>query len=58
MVKAIRTHLRDKFRSADAGITGCNFLVADPGAIVILENEGNAQFTSITENSYRISRYR
>lgn len=46
MVKAIRTHLRDKFRSADAGITGCNFLVADPGAIVILENEGNAQLTA------------
>ncbi len=43
---SIREHLRPAFRSAGAGITGCNFLVADPGAVVILENEGNAQLSS------------
>jgi len=46
IVRFIRDHLRDKFQSADVGITGCNFLVADPGSIVILENEGNAQLTA------------
>lgn len=46
IVKLVRERLRKEFREADAGITGCNFLVADPGAVVIMENEGNAQLVS------------
>ena len=46
IVHYLRSHLRNTFIKAGAGITGCNFLVADPGAVVILENEGNAQLTS------------
>lgn len=46
LVQSIRDHLRPVFRSAGAGITGCNFLIADPGAIVIVENEGNAQLAA------------
>lgn len=46
MVKAIRETLRPAFLRAGAGITGCNFLLADPGAVVILENEGNAQLSA------------
>jgi L-lactate dehydrogenase complex protein LldF len=38
--------LRDKFLAADIGITGANFLIADSGAIVIVENEGNARLTT------------
>jgi len=38
--------LRDKFLAADIGITGANFLVADSGAVVIVENEGNARLTT------------
>ncbi len=38
--------LRDKFLAADIGITGANFLVADSGAIVLVENEGNARLSS------------
>jgi L-lactate dehydrogenase complex protein LldF len=38
--------LRDKFLAADIGITGANFLVADSGAIVLVENEGNARLTT------------
>jgi L-lactate dehydrogenase complex protein LldF len=38
----VRRELRDKFIAADIGITGANFLIADTGAIVITENEGNA----------------
>jgi L-lactate dehydrogenase complex protein LldF len=41
-----RRVLRDKFLSADIGITGANFLVADSGAVVLVENEGNARLTS------------
>ena len=38
--------LRDKFLAADIGITGANFLVADSGVVVLVENEGNARLTS------------
>ena len=34
--------LRKKYEAAGVGITGANFLLADPGAISITENEGNA----------------
>jgi len=38
--------LREKFLSADIGISGANFLIADSGAIVLVENEGNARLTT------------
>lgn len=38
----VRKELREKFYNSPVGITGANFLVADPGAVVITENEGNA----------------
>ena len=41
-----RLVLRQKFLSADIGITGANFLVADSGAVVLVENEGNARLTT------------
>src|SRR5207237_6397227 len=41
-----RTVLREKFLAADIGISGANFLVADSGAVVIIENEGNARMTT------------
>jgi L-lactate dehydrogenase complex protein LldF len=41
-----RAALRKKFLQADIGITGANFLVADSGAIVVVENEGNARLSS------------
>lgn len=37
----VRQYLRDKFTKADVGITGCNFLIADVGAVGLTENEGN-----------------
>ncbi len=40
-----RQVLREKFLAADIGITGANFLVADSGAVVLVENEGNARLT-------------
>lgn len=41
-----RRNLREKFFLADAGISGANFLIADSGTIVLVENEGNARFTT------------
>ena len=38
----VRERLREEFLSADCGITGANFIVADSGAIALTENEGNA----------------
>jgi L-lactate dehydrogenase complex protein LldF len=41
-----RSVLREKFLAADIGISGANFLIADSGAVVIIENEGNARLTT------------
>ncbi len=46
LTAAARTHLREKFLQADAGITGANFVVADTGTMVIVENEGNITLSS------------
>jgi L-lactate dehydrogenase complex protein LldF len=44
--KIARAALREKFLHADIGVTGANFLVADSGAVVVVENEGNARLTT------------
>ena len=41
-----RKHLREKFLGIDIGITGCNFAIADSGAITLCTNEGNARIIS------------
>ncbi len=41
-----RELLREKYTSADIGITGGNFLIADTGSIALTENEGNARLTT------------
>ena len=41
-----RAVLRQKFLAADIGISGANFLVADSGAVVLVENEGNARLAT------------
>jgi len=40
---AARRHLAEKFLQGDAAVTGANFLLADCGAVVIVENENNAR---------------
>jgi len=42
IIAFIRDFFRNKFVAADVGITGCNFLIAETGAVCISENEGNA----------------
>jgi L-lactate dehydrogenase complex protein LldF len=41
-----RELLRERYTSADVGITGGNFLIADTGSIALTENEGNARLTT------------
>ena len=38
-----RRTLREKFRTAHAGISGVNFAVAETGTLVLVENEGNGR---------------
>ncbi len=40
-----REKLRSEFLSADMGITGANFAIAETGMVAITENEGNARLT-------------
>src|SRR5579863_10176820 len=41
-----RRALREKYLTADIGITGANFAIAETGMISITENEGNARLTA------------
>ncbi len=42
----VRGVLRERFAQADVGISGGNFLLADTGSIVLVENEGNGRLTT------------
>jgi L-lactate dehydrogenase complex protein LldF len=42
-----RDRLRDKFLSADLGIVGVNFAVAETGTLVLVENEGNQRMSIV-----------
>ncbi len=41
-----RRVLRKRFARADAGISGVNFLVAETGTLVLIENEGNGRLST------------
>ncbi len=43
LVEAARRALREAFFSAEMGITGANFLVADVGMVALTTNEGNGR---------------
>lgn len=45
MLDEARAELREKFLTADVGLTGANMLVAETGSIAIVTNEGNADLT-------------
>lgn len=42
----VRGILRKDFLSADVGITGCNFAIAETGSIGLVTNEGNADLVT------------
>lgn len=41
-----RRFLREKYFKANAGMSGVNFLIADTGSFVVVENEGNARMST------------
>ncbi len=46
LTRFARNKLRQDFLSADMGITGGNFLVAETGTVVVITNEGNADMVT------------
>ena len=52
LVAEARAMLRASFESADAGITGANFLSAAEGAAVIVTNEGNGDLTRLLPKTH------
>jgi L-lactate dehydrogenase complex protein LldF len=46
MCAVARGKLRQEFLTADMGVTGCNFAIAETGSICIVTNEGNGRLTS------------
>ncbi len=47
-----RSVLRQEFLSADMGISGCNFAIADTGTVCIVTNEGNGRMVSTLPRIY------
>ncbi|ANB59675.1 LutB/LldF family L-lactate oxidation iron-sulfur protein [Anoxybacteroides amylolyticum] len=41
-----RKTLRNEYLTADVGITGCNFAIAESGSITLVTNEGNADLVT------------
>ena len=46
LARHARKMLRKEFLTADVGITGCNFAVAETGSITLVTNEGNAELVT------------
>src|SRR5262245_24776882 len=46
LAAAGRRLLRQKFATADMGVTGANFAVAETGTVVLVTNEGNGRLTT------------
>ena len=43
LTNAARTYLRDRFLKVKIGVSGANFAVAETGAVVVVESEGNGR---------------
>lgn len=42
-------YLRQPLRASSSGVSGANFLIAETGEIIVIENEGNAFFCTSTD---------
>jgi L-lactate dehydrogenase complex protein LldF len=47
-----RTRLRSIFLSAEFGVTGVNFAIAESGTLVVVENEGNGRLSSTMPETF------
>ncbi len=48
ITRFVRQQIRKEFLTADVGITGCNFAVAETGTVTLVTNEGNGRFVTST----------
>lgn len=48
ITRFVRKQIRKEFLTADVGITGCNFAVAETGTVSLVTNEGNGRFVTTT----------
>lgn len=46
ITRFVRKLIRQEFLTADVGITGCNFAVAETGTVTLVTNEGNGRFVT------------
>ncbi len=46
LTQLARQQLRRDFLDANLGITGANFLIAESGTVIVVENEGNARLST------------
>ncbi len=46
ITRFVRQLIREDFLTADVGITGCNFGVAETGTVTLVTNEGNGRFVT------------
>ena len=46
MTRFVRGILRKAFLTADVGVTGCNFAVAETGTVALMTNEGNGRMVT------------
>ncbi|CAN5200607.1 lactate utilization protein B [soil metagenome] len=54
MTREAREMLRPHFMSADMGITGANFLIAETGSVAIVTNEGNEGMCTIVPSKVHV----
>ncbi len=52
MCAVARAALRHEFLSADMGISGCNFAIAETGTVCIATNEGNGRMVTALPRVY------
>jgi L-lactate dehydrogenase complex protein LldF len=52
LTRFAREALRNQFLTADIGVSGCNFAIADTGSIVLVSNEGNARLTTTVPKTH------
>ncbi len=52
MAALMRAKLRQEFLTADMGISGCNFAIAETGTVCLIGNEGDGELTSTLPRVY------
>lgn len=55
LTRCARYHLRDNFMTAECGMTGGNFGIAETGDIVVCTNEGNADMSTSVPKLHIVS---